>query len=134
MAKKKKKKKRGSRTHGRGNTKKGRGKGSRKGTASRKGGRNYMHLVKKQGVPKRKGFTRHGKEQKGINLRDINEMITEDTEEINLEEKGYQKVLGGGNLKKPITVKAQNFSNSAERKIEEKGGEAIRINEEENEN
>jgi len=133
MAKKKKKKKRGSRTHGRGNTKKGRGKGSRKGTASSKGGRNYMHLVKK-GRPEKKGFTRHGKEQKGINLRDINELINEDTQEIDLEQQGYQKVLGGGELKKAVTVKARNFSKSAEKKIQEQGGEAVKIDGEKTEN
>lgn len=126
MTKKKKKKHRGSRTHGRGNTKHGRGRGSRKGTASRKGGRNYMHLVKK-GIKRKKGFSTKKPEETGINLTDINELITEETEEINLKEHGYKKVLGGGQLKKPIKIKAQKFSSSAERKIEEKGGEAIKI-------
>ncbi len=128
MAKKKKKKHRGSRTHGRGNTKHGRGKGSKKGTASRKGGKNYMHLVKK-GIPEKKGFKSHKPDQTGINLRDINKYITEDTEEINLQEHGYEKVLGSGNLEKPVKIKAQSFSNSAKEKIEEKGGEAIKIKE-----
>jgi len=90
MTKKKKKKHRGSRTHGRGNTKHGRGRGSRKGTASRKGGRNYMHLVKK-GLKRKKGFSTKKPEETGINLTDINELITEETEEINLKEHGYRK-------------------------------------------
>ncbi|MFW5902822.1 MAG: uL15 family ribosomal protein [archaeon] len=125
MAKKKKKKHRGKRTHGRGNTKHGRGKGSRKSTSSKKGGRNYMHLVKK-GKIRKKGFSTKKPEEKGINLTDINEFITEETEEINLKEHGYDKVLGGGQLKKPVKIKARKFSNSAERKIEEEGGEAIK--------
>lgn len=125
MAKKKKKKHRGSRTHGRGNTKRGRGKGSRIGTVSAKGGRNYMHLVK-EGGKRKKGFTSHKEKQKGINLRDINEMIG-DKEEIDLTEHGYDKALGGGQLDKPITIKAKSFSKSAEDKIEEIGGEAVKI-------
>lgn len=119
-----KKKYRGNRTHGRGNTKNGRGKGSRKGTASAKGGRNFMHLVKK-GKKEKKGFTSHQPGQTGINLRDIRKLVKEDQEEIDITEHGYDKVLGGGNIDEPLKIKARDFSENAEEKIKQAEGEAI---------
>ena len=46
---------------------------------------------------------------------------------IDVTELGYNKVLGGGKLFKSITVKSPMFSASAEEKIQEAGGEAIKI-------
>lgn len=75
-------------------------------------------------------------EQDGLNLRDIDQRIEELVEEglaqeedgryvVDLEELGYEKVLGTGKLTKEIEIHAENFSDSAERKIEESDGEAV---------
>lgn len=110
--KKKKKKQRGKRTFGRGNTKKGRGKGTKKRNTS----------AKRKNKAK-KGFTSHKKEEKGINLRDLKKY--EEDGEIDVTKHGYDKVLGSGEINKPLTIKAKNFSKSAKNKIEEANGEAI---------
>lgn len=119
---KRKKKYRGKRTHGRGNTKRGRGKGSRMGTANAKGGRNYAHLLKK-GKKQEKGMKGKPK-QKGINLRDI-ETLPIEKESIDITQEGYEKVLGGGKITQPLKITAKSFSESAKEKIEQAGGEAI---------
>jgi large subunit ribosomal protein L15 len=46
---------------------------------------------------------------------------------IDVTELGYNKVLGGGKLVKSFTIKSPMFSSSAENKIQEAGGEAIKI-------
>jgi len=46
---------------------------------------------------------------------------------IDVTELGYNKVLGTGKLAKPFTIKSPMFSASAEDKIQEAGGEAIKI-------
>ena len=46
---------------------------------------------------------------------------------IDVTELGYNKVLGGGKLFKSFTIKSPMFSASAEEKIQEAGGEAIKI-------
>ena len=46
---------------------------------------------------------------------------------IDVTELGYNKVLGGGKLFKSLTIKSPLFSTSAEDKIQEAGGEAIKI-------
>ncbi|MCL2114905.1 MAG: 50S ribosomal protein L15 [Methanobrevibacter sp.] len=46
---------------------------------------------------------------------------------IDVTELGYDKVLGGGKLFKSFTIKSPMFSSSAEDKIQEAGGEAIKI-------
>jgi large subunit ribosomal protein L15 len=43
-----------------------------------------------------------------------------------VELRGY-KVLGGGKLAKPVVVKAEGFSKSAEKKIKDAGGEVLRF-------
>lgn len=122
--KKTKKKQRGNRTHGKGNTKNKRGRGSRRGAVSAKGRRNKMHLIK-TGKRRKKGFNSHQPKETGINLRDINTLIEEEQEELDITTHGYDKVLGGGELKKPLKIKASSFSENARKKIEETGGEAI---------
>ncbi len=128
QAKKIHRKGRGTRTVFRGNAKKGRGRGSRMGNASVKckgggGQRNKMHIYKKQ--PERllenKGF--HSKKQriKSINLRDLDYS----KETINVIDEGYEKVLGAGEVQKPVTVIAKFFTKKAVQKIEEAGGKAM---------
>lgn len=123
--KKKNKKLAGKRTFGRGISKRGRGKGSRMGRGSVKvGKRNFMHIVKYE--PERfgkKGFVSLKKKAKGINLRDVPKLS--DKDEIDITKFGYGKVLGGGELSKPLKIKAWSFSKKAEEKIKKSGGEAI---------
>lgn len=86
-----------------------------------------------------KGFTSEN-EQNGINLRDIDQRIEEFVEAGIAEEKdsgyvfyadkaGYDKILGGGKLTQEIEIHAERFSSSAEEKIEEAGGEAVKLEE-----
>ncbi|MEM7827641.1 MAG: uL15 family ribosomal protein, partial [Candidatus Aenigmatarchaeota archaeon] len=70
------------------------------------------------------GFTRHPslvKEIKTINLKDLDRMIDNLKEQklvkeeegrikVNLEEIGYDKLLGDGKIKKPIIVEGKYFS------------------------
>lgn len=46
---------------------------------------------------------------------------------IDVTDLGYGKVLGKGNLLKPLIIKSPAFSASAEGKIQEAGGEAIKL-------
>lgn len=61
-----------------------------------------------------------------INLRDLDILTTKlGLKEINLEDYDFQKVLSGGRLTKPLTVKAAKFSEKAKQIIEECGGKVI---------
>lgn len=78
------------------------------------------------------GFNSRQDDQEAINLRDIRERIDEWREQglveddvVDLGELGYDKVLGTGSLDEGLEVHADSFSGSAERKIEEAGGEAV---------
>mmetsp|Transcript_1008 Transcript_1008/g.2300 ORF Transcript_1008/g.2300 Transcript_1008/m.2300 type:complete len:147 (-) Transcript_1008:193-633(-) len=46
---------------------------------------------------------------------------------INLVEKGYFKLLGGGQISVPVIVKAKYFSKLAEQKIKEAGGACLLV-------
>lgn len=83
------------------------------------------------------GFNSRQPDQDGINLRDIDQRIEEFVEAgvaeedgdgyvFYAEEAGYDKVLGGGELRKDIEIHAGKFSGSAEEKIEESNGEAVK--------
>lgn len=88
-------------------------------------------------VPKR-GFNNaeYSKEYSIVNLDRIAALdVQEVTPEI-LRERGVIqkicdgiKILGDGELKKAVTVKAHRFSKSAKAKIEKAGGQAILIKE-----
>lgn len=92
-----------------------------------------MPLYRK--IPKR-GFTNiFSKEYQIVNVKRLAEFRKgkEITPEV-LREKGMikkksvpVKILGDGSLEKKLKVKAHKFSKSARRKIEEAGGEAIKI-------
>lgn len=86
-------------------------------------------------IPKR-GFTSKFKEKfQIVNLEPLN-TFKENTV-VSLKElkdlglikkiKGAVKILGEGNLSKPLTIKAHSFSKSAVEKIKKAGGEAIKI-------
>jgi large subunit ribosomal protein L15 len=83
-------------------------------------------------MPKR-GFTNiFRKEYAILNLKDLSEFKGNDaiTPEVLLEKgvisklKDGVKILGEGDLKGPLTIKANKFSNSALKKIEAAGGKA----------
>jgi len=46
---------------------------------------------------------------------------------IDLVSKGYFKLLGNGQIKVPVIVKAKYFSKLAERKIKEAGGACLLV-------
>lgn len=119
---------RGSKTHGYGSKKKHRGKGS-------KGGKGYAGLKKhkktwmfkyESGHFGKRGFkSKTGQKIKAINLRDLQKVAVGN--EVNVKELGYDKVLGIGELKKPLVIKASYFSKKAVEKIEKVKGKAEKI-------
>ncbi len=122
------KKGRGTRTVFRGNTKKGRGRGSRMGNPSVKskgggGERNIQHVYKKQRhrLLERKGFTSIKKKPRAINLKDLDYS----QKEIDVTKMGYEKVLGAGEVLAPVTIIAKFFTQKAIEKIEKAGGKAM---------
>lgn len=137
MKKKRKKivKLRGSKTHGYGSKKKHRGGGSKGGRGRAGSFKHKKVLMRKLGlIENKRGFVSLKKkgikpEVRAINLKDIVK-IAKDKKEIDLKELGFDKVLGKGNLEKPITIKARFFSNKAKEKIEAAGGKAIEIEKE----
>ncbi len=92
-----------------------------------------MPLIRR--VPKR-GFTSPGKKEfRVINLKELNQF--ESNAEVHpaaLKALGFikkeserVKILGSGELKIPLTIKAHSFSKTATEKIEKAGGKAIKI-------
>lgn len=136
-----KKKKSGS--HGYGSRKKNRGAGNRGGRGNAGSGKKgQSQKMIEEGVQKmgEHGFTSRQPEQNGINLKDIDQRIEEFVEEgvaeeedgeyvFHADEAGYDKILGGGKIYKDIEIRAENFSDSAERKIEESEAEAVELEE-----
>jgi large subunit ribosomal protein L15 len=118
---------RGKRTHGYGSSKKHRGKGSRggKGMAGSLGQRaTYMLKYDTEHIGK-KGFTsKTGKRLRAINLRTLEKMAGS-VKKIDVKALGYDKVLGTGEITKPIEVHSDYFSASAKEKIEKAGGKAV---------
>ncbi len=140
MGKKKTKKYRGSRSHGRG-TKAGRGAGERGGRG--KAGLN-KHKIKSLVKEDKdyfgpKGFTRPQgltEETEVINIYQVEENLDQlleaglaikegDTYEVDLSEAGFDKLLSKGRATKEMKIKVSSFSDNAQKKIEEAGGEII---------
>jgi len=132
---------RGSRTHGRGCAKRGRGSGERGGTGMSGGHKHKWSYVIRY-MPDyfgKHGFTRPPElreEVKAINVGEIDERIeeflesgaaTRDGEKIivDVAKLGYDKVLGGGRVTRPLVVKSKNFVELAVRKLKEAGGDAV---------
>ena len=115
-------------THGRGK-KAGRGAGLR-------GGKGNAGLIKHRWMYMMKNdpnhFGRHGfkrpqsilKEDKIINVGEL-EAKFPDKKEINLTEQGYDKLLGGGQIKTKMKITVDSASEKAVEKIKEKGGAVI---------
>jgi large subunit ribosomal protein L15 len=126
-------------SHGYGSSKKNRGAGNRGGRGDAGSGKKGQSKnMTKEGINElgEHGFNSRKPEQDGINLRDIDQRIDEFVEEgvaeetdsgyvFHADEAGYDKVLGGGQIRNSIEVRAESFSDSAERKIEESDSEAV---------
>lgn len=132
---------RGTRTYGRGCSKRGRGSGERGGTGMSGGHKHKWSYVIRY-MPDyfgKHGFTRPAAVRRGvsaINVSDIDENLDKflelgvakkegDRFSVDLNKLGFDKVLGGGQVTHPLDVTAKAFVESAKRKLEEAGGKAI---------
>ncbi len=136
---KRRSKKNKSGSHGYGSSKKNRGAGNRGGRGNAGSGKKgQSKRLTKEGVQElgERGFNSRQPEQNAINLRDIDQRIDDMVEEglveedggklvLDLDDIGYEKVLGKGHLNREVEIHAESFSSSAERKIEEADGEAV---------
>ena len=101
-----------------------------KGQKSRSGGTKGLHFEGGQTplyrrLPKR-GFKNYPfkKQYSVINVEDLNKFEGEVSKEI-LKVAGLLKILGNGEIKKALTIKADKFSQSAKKKIEAAGGKCL---------
>ncbi len=124
----------GKRTHGYGSHKKHRGAGSKggRGCAGSKKHKKTWILRYERGHLGKRGFKslkqRNIKPvERAINLRNIEKLLEKGSMEIDLTELGYDKVLGSGEIEKPLVIKAKLFSKRAEEKIQKAGGKVARI-------
>ncbi|MBA7506176.1 hypothetical protein ES706_04857 [subsurface metagenome] len=132
---------RGRRTYGRGCSKRGRGSGEKGGTGL-SGGHKQKWSYMLRYMPKhfgKHGFTRPPELKREINAINVGELderldeflqqgIAKREEErivIDIGKLGFERVLGGGHVTRPIEVVAKEFVGSAKRKLEEAGGKAI---------
>jgi len=116
-----------SRTYGYGSTKKHRGKGSHGGKGWAGSGNHMATYVKKyaKGHLGSKGFkSKTGSCLKAINLRML-DSLAGPSGKIDLAPLGYDKVLGAGEIGRPLEVTAASFSARAKEKIEKAGGKAL---------
>lgn len=110
---------RGNRSHGKGNTKNGRGAGckggrGRAGSTKHKFSKYYLTFgVKRRLAPKAS--------LKSINLCDL-DLLIKDKSEVNLKELGYDKILAKGTLSKAVKFNHALVTQRAKEKIEEVGG------------
>jgi large subunit ribosomal protein L15 len=70
-----------------------------------------------------------------LNLKDLNQLMkfSKATEEgkivLDLDELGYEKLLGSGQVEGAFTIKVKKVSQSAKNKITQAGGEVLLLNE-----
>jgi large subunit ribosomal protein L15 len=132
---------RGTRTYGRGCSKRGRGSGERGGTGLSGGHKHKWSYILRY-MPDhfgKHGFTRPPEVQREVRAVNVGE-IDENLEEllkrgfareesgkfvVDAGKLGFEKILGGGQVTHPLEVRAKEFSESAKRKLEEAGGKAI---------
>jgi large subunit ribosomal protein L15 len=116
--------------HGRTSTRGSKGQKSRSGDGSKKVGFEGGQMPIFRRLPKR-GFNslKINKNYSIVNVKDLNKfdencIITLDElkKKRLIKKKKYVKILGNGNLKKSLIVKANSFSKSAVSKIESLGG------------
>ncbi len=119
---------RGHRTRGWGDTKRRRGRGSRKTNAGTFG-RNFTYFIKyePERIGREKGFNAKfnapKKDKIAITLEELNKLALQTgAKEFNLKEMGYYKLLGSGNIEVPVVVYVEKITESAKNKIEKVGG------------
>ncbi len=134
-------KQRGTRTYGRGCSKRGRGSGEKGGRGLSGGHKHKWSYVLKH-MPEhfgKHGFTRPlaaRREISSINVGELDERLDELLQQgiakreeerivVDVKKLGFERVLGGGHVTHPIEVIAKEFVGSAKRKLEEAGGKAI---------
>ena len=72
--------------------------------------------------------------KKWASVRDLDDLFTSfgtkenEKKVIDLNTKGYDKLLGGGKIANAYTVKVRQFTKSAEEKIKQAGGEVLKVN------
>ena len=116
----KRKKIRGERA-GRGARKRKRGHGNRGGFGRGGTGKRGQHKGREK-LGKR-GFKSKIKKPRAISLRELDQLAKKiQKNEINLNEFGIQKVIGGGKITIPIKLKVKYITESAKSKIEKIGG------------
>ena len=132
---------RGSRTCGGGSVKKRKGAGHRGGRGMAGSHKHKWTWIVKYDPDH---FGKHGftpprrRPSSEINLWQISQMIDrgiaqereDGTLVLDLVSLGYDRVIGKGELKKPVTIIARHFSEKAIRKIEEVGGAIERLGDE----
>lgn len=133
MKRKKVIKMRGSKTHGYGSKKKHRGAGSRGGrgyAGSKKHKKTWIRKYEPERIGKRgfKSLRQRGlrKAVRAVNVGDL-ERLAAGKKEIDLGKLGYDRVLGSGQLRKALDIKAAHFSKRAEEKIKKVKGKATKI-------
>ncbi len=130
---KKVRKMRGSKTHGYGAKKKHRGKGSKggKGLAGSKDHKRQMILQMDPEHFGKRGFKlgfyphrkREREREKVITLRELDKLAEKlGKTELNLLELGFKKVIAGGSVTKPLSIKVAYITERAKEKIEAVGG------------
>ena len=85
----------------------------------------------------KKGFHQPGKKKVGIlNIGELEDLVAKLAAKEAIEEKegilfldldrlGYNKLLGMGNITKPLLIKVESYSKSAAKKIEDAGGKLV---------
>jgi len=135
------------RTYGWGSSKKHRGKGSKggKGKAGIMGKKSQarIQMAINKGIARgpppgfKRAFAKRLESVRTMNVGAVEEMLPKWLDagvavktkekgkvEIDLTKLGVDKLLGGGDIKTPVVIKARAFSESAKRKLVEAGGEA----------
>ena len=127
-------KKRGSRTHGYGTISQHRKGGQRGGKGKFTGGEKHKKMFMIKYHPNyygKHGFQRYKRISKNlriINIGQLNELSKKLSKtELNGLNLGFDKVLGKGNVDRPLNITAQEFSKLAIKKIEEAGGKIVKI-------
>ncbi len=118
---------RGSRTIGYGRIGQHRDSGSK---GNRKVGR-HKHLWSKVVTSDKGYFGKHGftspqslhRTERVINLSKLDQLAQ--APEINLTELGFTKLLGTGNVTRPLTITVEGYSKSAAEKVKKAGGQIV---------
>ncbi|MFQ6064461.1 MAG: uL15m family ribosomal protein [Candidatus Bathyarchaeia archaeon] len=138
--KRKTRKKRGSRTHGYGIVGQHRG-GGQRGGRGKTGGKKHKWTYTVKYTPER--FGKHGfkppkrREVSAINVGELDQQIsklvtdkkakkTKEGIKVNLNQLGYDKLLGGGQVTHPLVVQVDSHSESAAEKIDKAGGKILK--------